>query len=472
VIAACSSKDIRADPLSSNSRLHEKTQGGGGALLSLAGFSAELWVIAIYLTATGVADLKAAKLGVMLGPLPLFFTDLTFLVVLATSFLRWPSRLLYWLSEGVGAGRVGRAVWLIMVMALIWFCLAISDYPLYAARDLAIFEYCMFYTLVYLAIRDRRGAVRLLQCFMYAGVIGAALLVVQATTGLDFGLFERERRVELGRTFFALRSGDANVFSALSLAALLPYVIVKDRLRVFHLGCIILCFCSMVASEARTGVVALAMAVLVTVYCTRSGHRARLLIAAAALTLPVVIAPLVPHNVPGASELKNLRLSVVSGAGGPLVDANAEFRAIRWRCAFQTWAGHPFLGVGFGREIIPAGLVDPGERKGQFNLGMPHNSFLYIGARAGLLGLALYLYCWGSPVMRLLVAFRRSHRVEDLAVANILVAMFGCAMFGLFIERPGTDASLWIFVAIGSRLAELSKTEGVRGCSTCASVAP
>jgi hypothetical protein len=79
---------------------------------------------------------------------------------------------------------------------------------------------------------------------------------------------------------------------------------------------------------------------------------------------------------------------------------------------------------------------------------------LFIGARTGLIGFSLILYSWVSTLIRLVGMYRWTRRVELLGVANILSAMFAYAMFGLFIERPGSDATFWIVLSIGSRLLE------------------
>ena len=104
-------------------------------------------------------------------PGPIFLTDITLLLLFAVSLVRWPSRILYWLSEGVGAGPVGRVIWILCILATVYFVLAFSEYGLYAVRDLAIFGYSLFFPLTCFAIRDRRDAVRLLRYLTYAGVI-------------------------------------------------------------------------------------------------------------------------------------------------------------------------------------------------------------------------------------------------------------------------------------------------------------
>ena len=430
----------------------ERTRNPGLLRLATNGMTVELWLVVIYLVVTGVADLQASKMGLMVGPIPVFLTDITLFLLFVASFVRWPSRILFWLSEGFGAGPVGRAVWLLVILAIVFFFIAVGEYTLYAARDLAIFSYSLFYPLVYFAIRKRQDALRLLRYFTYASVLGAALLVLQETIGLDLGLFHPMTRVALGRTFVALRSGDSNA-PIFSLVFLSVYALFDRRLRVLHVICAILCCFSLAASAARASVVAVMLAAGVTLYCLRWRQRLWVVLAGTVVALPVILAPIMPQT-PASRQLEDLRLSVISGAGGPSVDGNASFRTRRWEYAITQWIEHPILGIGFGRQIIPSGLVDATERKGDFNVGMPHNSLLFIGARTGLIGFSLILYSWGSIFKRLTTMFRRTYRVEYLAIANILAAMFGCAMFGLFIERPGSNATFWIVLAIGSRLVE------------------
>lgn len=422
--------------------------------LSMSGMTLELWLIVAYLVVTGVADLRAGKLGFQAGPVPVFLTDMTLFALLAVSFFRWPSRILYWFSEGIGAGSIGRAVWLLCMFAVVYFTLAFARYPLYAARDLAIFCYSLYFPLTLFAIRKRHDAERILRYFTYAGVISALLLLLQETVGLDLGLFTTAKRFALGHEVLALRNGDASLFSILSLVSLFAYIICERRLRRFHIACAVVCFSAFAAALDRSGVVAVLFALGISIYCVKAKYRVRYVLLAALFALPVVLAPLAPPSWPGVKVLRAFQISVVSAAGGPSVDANAKFRTTRWKYASELWFAHPLFGGGFGRAIIPSGLVDAGERKGRFNAGMPHNSFLFVAARMGLVGLGLVVYCWLSIVTRLAVTFGRTHCVDDLAVANILAAMFGCAMFGLFLERPGSNASFWILTAVAARLIE------------------
>ncbi|MGH9345109.1 MAG: O-antigen ligase family protein, partial [Terriglobia bacterium] len=352
------------------------------------GITFELWLILAFLAANGIADLKAAKLGFHVGPVPLFLTDITLLLLLAASFVRWPSRILFWSSTSDGAGSIGRAVWFLCVLAIAHFAFAFGRYRLYATRDLAIFLYSLYFPATYFAIRRRRDAMRLLRCLAYSGTISASLLLLQITTGLKTGLFETSYRFILGHKIAELRSGNANIFALFSLVLLLAYVILEERNRVLNAACAVACFMALAAATVRSGVVAILLAGAATLFCMKTKSRPRALLLAAALALPVVLAPMLPARLPGEKLLRGLRISVLSAAGGPSVDPNSEFRIVRWKYATDLWLTHPLLGVGFGRRLIPVAFENQDEREGRFNAGMPHNSFLTILARTGLVGFA------------------------------------------------------------------------------------
>jgi O-antigen ligase len=129
---------------------------------------------------------------------------------------------------------------------------------------------------------------------------------------------------------------------------------------------------------------------------------------------------------------------------------------IRWKIIFGLWLKYPVFGVGFGRMLLPYTLpsIRGTERLGSFNMGMPHNTFLFLAARMGFVGLLSVLFCWLSILGRLFVVSRHSRRVEELATANILAVMVGVALFSLFFERPELNAAFWIVMAIAQRLME------------------
>ena len=70
------------------------------------------------------------------------------------------------------------------------------------------------------------------------------------------------------------------------------------------------------------------------------------------------------------------------------------------------WTDHPWLGVGIGNyELAYAEYSLPQWR---IALGHAHNYYLNIGAEAGVLGLAAYLFLWGAALIGAWRAARRA----------------------------------------------------------------
>jgi O-antigen ligase len=247
---------------------------------------------------------------------------------------------------------------------------------------------------------------------------------------------------------------DAGAFSVFALAALPAYMFFETQLRYFHTVCAIVCFFALAGSTSRAGVVGLSVAFGISLLYAGPRYRVRCALFGTFLVLAVALAPMLPQTMPGSRPLSNLRLAVLGAARGPSVDPTSQFRIIRWEYTVKRWMSHPIFGEGFGSTIIPYALWETNERMGLFNRGMPHNTFLFIADRMGIVGLALVVFSWSLILGRLLATFGRTRRADNLAAANILAAMFGFAIFVLFFERPVTNAAFWIVMAAGTRLVE------------------
>jgi O-antigen ligase len=425
------------------------------ALLSLRPWRTEIAIVIAYLVVTRIGSLTAAKVGVQLGPLPLFLTDITLIGLVVIAALHRPGRLLFWASSGTQAGSVGFAIWILCWLAVIYFVIAFPSYHIYAVRDLAIFEYSLFFPLTYFAIPNRTWAIRASRYFVYAGVVMAMLLLIQAGTGIDLGFGAEKRTAFRGEIGF-VGYGDLGGVIAFSLVALLAYLFYERRRRSGHLAAAILCFVALAATGTRSAFIGVVLAGAVTFMLAARRYRFGLVVFVAILVGLTVLGAAVPDAFPGASVLRRFYLVVASAMGG-VEDTNAAFRLIRWKDATATWLQSPVLGVGFGRDILhQVYLGDWSPDK--FNLGMPHNTFLFLLARMGVVGFGLVVFTWSVGILRLARVARRSRQPDDLAVVNILVAMAGFAAFVLFFERPMNNASFWIMLAISQRLAETSWT--------------
>ena len=147
---------------------------------------------------------------------------------------------------------------------------------------------------------------------------------------------------------------------------------------------------------------------------------------------------------------------MVSGADYH-ADGNAQFRLVRWNLAMQTWLKSPVFGVGFGTDILPTWLLDI-EELNTFNYGLPHNTYLTILARTGVIGFALFAFPIVWTLRRIYRLIRRGEgSAHLLAAGNMICAMAGFGLFVLFFERPLHGATFWIMTAIAVRLVEFAE---------------
>jgi O-antigen ligase len=136
-----------------------------------------------------------------------------------------------------------------------------------------------------------------------------------------------------------------------------------------------------------------------------------------------------------AGMFQNLADSLVSGSAGK-ADPTALFRILRWQSASSVWKEHPFFGIGFGGPIVSSDLIITGETQGLFNQGMPHNTYLFLLARTGLLGFGLVIFGISLNIRRMAWRAWQTKGPDELAAANVLIAMAGFASFVFFFERP------------------------------------
>jgi len=163
----------------------------------------------------------------------------------------------------------------------------------------------------------------------------------------------------------------------------------------------------------------------------------------------------------------------VQGGVGLQHDENAVFRLLRWDKVFELWRDNPLFGAGFGRPLIPRSLLNEVET-GEFNAGLPHNTYLTVLARLGLFGFLLIMGAWiGSIVLATKAVRRPTFGADAFAAGASLVAMMGYATFVLFLERPMHNAALWIVAAIACRLASPDRApEAMSGGTPPASSRP
>jgi len=406
-----------------------------------------------YLVITRIGTLPASKIGIELGPVPLFLTELFILALLGVVIATRSRLLIGWLLSGSTAGWPGFSLWVLLLASVVYCVAAVGSWGILAVRDMAIFGYGIVFPLTYIALDSEPKAAAAMRAFTYSGFVLAVLLIGDTASGLHLMFDAEERGVEGVGAVTSFGGGDVGGIIAFSTAALLAYAGVCSRRRLLHLGMAMVCLYAEIVGQTRSAMIGLALAAFYIFCGVRPMVRLSLLAQFAATVAAVAAIPLLMPGSSAARIVEGFWLTLRS-AGSGAADANAYFRLLRWGAVFDLWKSEPLFGVGFGRPVIPASLIDLSE-VGLFNVGLPHNTFLTVLARLGLFGFLLVMIPWfGCIGLGFSMAGRRRYGGDAFAAGAALMVMVGFAFFVLFLERPLHSAALWAVAAIVTRLAQ------------------
>jgi len=230
-------------------------------LLALRGLPADILLIVAYIALSRAFIGDEARLGIKIGPLPLFVTDAILLVLIVMNLHKRGGRLLQWSFGGGGAGQIGRAVWLLFLITVVYFALAFPQYRLLAMRDLAIFGYSIFFPLTYFALTQRVQAAKLVRYFIYATCLGAALFEFQTLSGVKlFNVGEIDLGLAGHGAISRVSAGNLGADLGPALAGLFVYLVADREHRLLHAGAMLLCLTALVQILDRTALLGFAAA--------------------------------------------------------------------------------------------------------------------------------------------------------------------------------------------------------------------
>jgi O-antigen ligase len=424
---------------------------GRAATLSDLGFGGIL--VVGYLAITRIGHLYAAKIGVQIGPVPLFLTEMFIIAMGMVAIVTRSAPLVVWLVSGGLARAPGFMLWLLFVVSIVYTAAAFGDWGILAVRDFAIFGYGCIFALVYIVLDTRAKAAAAMRWFTYSAIVLALLLIADTLSGAHV-LFLQEIRIVTEAQVYATSygGGDVGGIISFSMIALLAYAAVSGERRAFHLLAAAVCFYAVMITQTRSAVLGLGLAAVYSLFGMRTTQRISVMGLGAAAVVAFFVVPILLPDSGLAHAISSFTAAVQGGVGGAR-DENVIFRLLRWDKVFELWRAHPIFGVGFGQPLIPKSLITSDEN-GAFNAGLPHNTYLTILARLGLFGFALIMGAWFTSIALATRAIRRpTFGADAFAAGAALVAMIGFAAFVLFLERPMHGATLWIVAAIACRLA-------------------
>ncbi len=252
-----------------------------------------------------------------------------------------------------------------------------ASYFEFALREwrIIILEPVVFYALLRSSKLDRNAIWRIIDALVLAGVLVAAIGLVEYTFNLDFITAEEGTR--------RLRSvygspNNVGLFLGRVLPIALAFLLLgKGRRRAWYGLALIPIIAAVVLSQSR-GAIFLGVPASILAIGLLAGGR----------WIWVTLGALLVGAIAAIPFFNSPRMQALLGGEGTQV-----FRIALWRSALNMIREHPILGVGpdnflyayRGRYMLPEAWQEPG-------LSHPHNVVLDFGARLGLLGLAAFLW--------------------------------------------------------------------------------
>ncbi len=340
------------------------------------------------------------------------------------------------------------------------------DFPRFgwdALRDFATVYYALFYFVIREMIDDARSR----QFLRRSLISGILVLPVAYTLSVAFPELFTERLALRGVPLLFYK-GDL-VYTVLAAGSVLLFH--EARGRSWMRGIAILMGLYVAAGDSRASLLGLLLVILMLALA----HRWRYPLAqsgllAGALAVAILIATVGDHGglqqrLHGAQDRIRSLVDPFGQATYTSADSyfkgdNNAFRTVWWRLVIaETWERAPVVGLGFGYDLANdfVLLYNP-EGADEFNARSPHNIFLTVFGRMGLVGLAGW--CWFCVTLFAKTwQILRSDRGEAeggkwAALCAILVS----ATFGVVLEGPMGAVVFWTLLGLAATPSMRSET--------------
>lgn len=333
------------------------------------------------------------------------------------------------------------------------------DFPRFgwdALRDFATVYYALFYVVVREMMDDPRSR-RYLTRALIAGV-----LVLPVTYSLSLGFPEVfTERIAVRGVPLLFYKGDL-VYTVLAAGSVLLFH--EARGRIWMRGVALLMGLYVAAGDSRASLLGLLMAIVLLASARRWRYPlAQSGLLAGALAVAVMIATVGDHpglqqRLLGAQDRVRSLVDPFGQATYTSEDSyfkgdNNAFRTVWWRLVLaETWDDAPLTGLGFGYDLANdfVLLYNP-EAADEFNARSPHNIFLTVFGRMGLVGLAVWAWLCVILVAKTWRALRSDQGEVEGGKWTALCVILVSACFGVVLEGPMGAVVFWALLGIAAR---------------------
>jgi O-antigen ligase len=429
---------------------------GSAAILGiLAGLSPKLALVAVCAVGFAAITLISLTAGTCMFATLWFFSEVLPSGGLPVTKLMGILLVIAWLPALINSERGQRKLFessrflYLLALFILWAGLSALWAEHSGAALTAVTRYipnALLFPIVYAAIRKRDDA----RFLVAALVLGALLAAAYGVANPSFG-------EDPGRLSGAL--GNANATAASMVMALVLvgglFAALRDSpwLRGLAALALPLCFIALLLTASRGGLIALAGALVVTIFVAGRWRKAMIAMIAVVLLGGVFyFAVLAPS---GARD----RVSQPGGGTG---------RVDIWTVGWRIVESHPINGVGAGNFITSTVhyLLQPGIiNRDDFIVDNPkvaHNTYLSVLAELGIVGLVLFLAIVIWVLSFALKAARIFDRAGDPGMAAlsraVLVALIG-VLVGAFFDTREYSSDLWMLMALAPALLGLARAQ-------------
>lgn len=347
-------------------------------------------------------------------------------------------------------------------LILLWIILGTARlfFDVRAHGFLALRDYAMVYYAFFFFIAQRIARVEAVRRFLLGATLVASILVLPGMLLTEaFPAFFFGQLTVNGVPLIYYKGDLGGMF--IGVGSLLLYFFAQGRQRYWAWPVSAVMFIFVAAGGNRAAMLGLVIATLLLVFARRwhfaAWQGAAVAVAlAGAVTLAVVFnntwAENKLHGV--ADRLKSLA-DVQGVANYESEDSfnkgdNNRYRLLWWKnVVIDTWEGNPVFGLGFGHDLAKsfAQEYNP-EGSEEFGVRSPHNIFLSVFGRLGLVGLAV----WSAFCAVLLRETWRSlhHDADGMLWAlwcSLWVILIGASL-GVVLEGPMGAVPFWTLLGL------------------------
>jgi len=336
------------------------------------------------------------------------------------------------------------------------FLFDLPGHGLTAVRDFATVYYALFYFLTVHMARDPRARRYLLSCL----VAGLAVLPFSFGLSLAFPQFFLTMLTIHGAPLVFFKGDLAYTFFAVGALLLFHHAAGPARPWALLLAAALLL--ALANSDSRSSAVGLAAASALLLAARRWRFPALQGALLGAALAGVVVLAFFGNNgwaqrkLHGAAD--RLRSIVdLSGQGTYASEEsyfkgdNNRFRAVWWRNVIvETWQGNPVVGLGFGHDLAHHFVQEyyPDMALEDFNTRSPHNIFVTVFGRLGLVGLAAWCAVGVAMLRATWTALRRTEDRTAWALWCGSWIVLVSATFGVVLEGPMGAVPFWVMLGL------------------------